>query len=165
MATGFQVRCKSCPREIAHPPDSVGSSVQTWQSIGPGSFTGRSEQVELRNLSRNRDFNISHPGGKETHLRTTFHGICWVLQGVGGTTYYLYELAIFLSGFIAQVAPTAAFDHLKSLFPQSFWLIAVSWMNPLPQKSDLYLDWPPYYPPPSPTPPQATCICLKIIFR
>lgn len=51
MATGFQVRCKSCPREIAHPPDSVGSSVQTWQSIGPGGFTGRSEQVELRNLS------------------------------------------------------------------------------------------------------------------
>lgn len=38
------------------------------------------------------------------------------------------NLAIFLSGFIAQVAPTAAFDHLQRLFPQfSGWLLCHGW--------------------------------------
>ena len=63
--------------------------------------------------------------------------ICWFSKGlvVLLTTSTWMNLFIFLSGFIAQVAPTAAFDHLQKAFPPVFWLIAMSWwMNPLPPK-------------------------------
>lgn len=75
-----------------------------------------------------RDFHISHPMRKETHLPNLFMGYAGFSKELVGTTYYLYELAIFFSGFIAQVAPTAAFDHLQRLFPQfSGWLLCHGW--------------------------------------
>ena len=68
----------------------------------------------------------SKPGGRLVKLSQQwkgnsssqlFMGYAGFSRGVVLLTTCM-NLAIFLSGFIAQVAPTAAFDHLQRLFPQ-----------------------------------------------
>lgn len=126
--------------------------------------SGRSEQVKVRNVSLS---GIStYPTQWERKL--IFPTFSWDMLGSPRSWWVLLTTCMnwpysFLASLLRLLLQLLLITSKG--FSPSFLVDCYVMDEPLPQKSDLYLDWPPYYPPPSPTPPQATCICLKIIFR
>lgn len=94
--------------------------------IGPG-FPGQ----------RTGQGNQHIPPMERTLIFPTLDGRCWVPRG--GTTYYLNELAMFRSLL-----------QLLLITSKVFLVDCYVIDEPVPKNGNLYLDWPPYYPPPSP---------------
>lgn len=143
-------------------------SRSSWQPVSRFDFRSSGNCTSTRLCRKFRpnlgvDWSSYPSNGKETHLPN----FSWDMLGSQGGWYYLLLVWIWPYSCLASLLRLLLQLLLITSkgFSPSFLVDCYVMDEPLPQKSDLYLDWPPYYPPPSPTPPQATRICLKIIFR